>query len=36
LVGFGLFSMIDAGCYFTIGHALLKGRYFWRHGFALQ
>jgi len=28
LVGFGLFSMIDAGCYFTIGHALLKGRYF--------
>ncbi len=28
LVGFGLFSMIDAGCYFAIGHALLKGRYF--------
>jgi cytochrome c biogenesis protein CcdA len=28
LVGFGLFSMIDAGCYFTIGHALMKGRYF--------
>jgi len=28
LVGFGLFSMIDAGCYFAIGHALIKGRYF--------
>jgi hypothetical protein len=28
LVGFGLFSMIDAGCYFAIGHALLKERYF--------
>lgn len=28
LVGFGLFSMIDAGCYFALGHALLKGRYF--------
>ncbi len=28
LVGIGLFSMIDAGCYFTIGHALVKGRYF--------
>ena len=28
LVGFGLFSMIDAGCYFAIGHALVKGRYF--------
>jgi len=26
--GFGLFSMIDAGCYFAIGHALIKGRYF--------
>jgi cytochrome c biogenesis protein CcdA len=28
LVGFGLFSMIDAGCYFALGHALIKGRYF--------
>lgn len=28
LVGFGLFSMIDAGCYFVFGQALLKGRYF--------
>lgn len=28
LVGFGLFSMIDAGCFFTLGHALMKGRYF--------
>ncbi|HXL72703.1 MAG TPA: hypothetical protein VN963_03675, partial [bacterium] len=28
LVGFGLFSMIDAGCYFALGHALLKERYF--------
>jgi len=28
LTGFGLFSVIDAGCYFTIGHALIKGRYF--------
>lgn len=28
LVGFGFFSMIDAGCYFALGHALLKGRYF--------
>ncbi|MDP4238355.1 MAG: GAP family protein [Bacteroidota bacterium] len=27
-IGFGLFSMVDAGCYFTIGHALIKGRYF--------
>jgi len=26
--GFGLFSMIDAGCYFALGHALIKGRYF--------
>ncbi len=26
--GFGLFSIVDAGCYFTIGHALIKGRYF--------
>jgi|SRR5665213_481420 len=28
LVGFGLFSMIDAACYFALGHALLKDRYF--------
>ena len=28
LVGFGLFSMIDAGCYFTLGYALMEGRYF--------
>jgi len=28
LVGFGLFSMIDAGCFFFLGHALMKGRYF--------
>ncbi len=28
LVGFGLFFMLDAGCYFAIGHALIKGRYF--------
>lgn len=28
MVGFGLFSMIDAGCYFVIGRALLDGRYF--------
>jgi cytochrome c biogenesis protein CcdA len=28
LAGFGFFSMIDAACYFVIGHALLKGRYF--------
>jgi len=28
MVGFGLFSMIDAGCYFTIGRALMEGRYF--------
>ncbi len=27
-IGFGIFSMIDAGCYFTLGHALVKGRYF--------
>ena len=26
--GFGLFSLIDAGCYFALGHALIKGRYF--------
>ena len=24
MVGFGLFSMLDAGCYFAIGHALFK------------
>jgi cytochrome c biogenesis protein CcdA len=28
LIGFGIFSMIDAGCYFAIGHALIKGRCF--------
>ncbi len=28
LVGFGAFSMMDAGCYFVLGHALLKDRYF--------
>lgn len=28
LVGFGLFSMIDAASYFALGHALLKDRYF--------
>jgi cytochrome c biogenesis protein CcdA len=28
LVVFGLFMMIDAGCYFIFGHALLKERYF--------
>jgi len=28
MVGFGLFSMIDAGCYFILGQALLKERYF--------
>ena len=26
--GFGLFSIVDAGSHFTIGHALIKGRYF--------
>ncbi len=26
--GFGVFSMIDSGCYFALGHALIKGRYF--------
>jgi hypothetical protein len=25
-VGFGAFSMVDAGCYFALGHALVKGR----------
>jgi cytochrome c biogenesis protein CcdA len=24
--GFGIFSMIDAGCFFAFGHALIKGR----------
>jgi cytochrome c biogenesis protein CcdA len=28
LVGVGIFSIMDAGCYYTIGHALVKGRYF--------
>ncbi|MGA3013345.1 MAG: GAP family protein [Bacteroidales bacterium] len=28
LVGVGIFSMIDAAFYFTIGQALIKGRYF--------
>jgi cytochrome c biogenesis protein CcdA len=28
LVGFGFFSLIDAGCYFAFGQALIKGRYF--------
>jgi hypothetical protein len=28
LVGFGFFSLVDAGCYFLWGHALIKGRYF--------
>jgi cytochrome c biogenesis protein CcdA len=27
LVLFGIFSMIDAGCFFAIGHALVKGRF---------
>jgi cytochrome c biogenesis protein CcdA len=27
-VGIGIFSMIDSLCYFIIGHALVKGRYF--------
>jgi cytochrome c biogenesis protein CcdA len=26
--GFGLFAMVDSSCYFAIGHALIKGRYF--------
>ena len=26
--GFGILSMVDAGCYFAIGRALIKGRYF--------
>jgi len=28
LVGFGAFSMADAGLYFATGHALIKGRFF--------
>ncbi len=28
LVGFGIFSMADAGCYFILGQALLKERFF--------
>jgi len=28
MVVFGVFFMIDAACFFTIGHALIKGRYF--------
>ncbi len=28
MVGFGLFFMIDAGCFFALGQALIKGRYF--------
>jgi len=28
LAGFGVFSMVDAGCYFTFGRALIKGRYY--------
>jgi hypothetical protein len=28
LIGFGLFSMVDAGCYFAFGQALLKDRFF--------
>jgi hypothetical protein len=28
LAGVGIFSMIDAGLYFIIGQALVKGRYF--------
>lgn len=27
LLGVGIFSMIDSGCYFAIGHALVKGRF---------
>ena len=26
--GMGLFTIVDAGCYFALGHALVKGRYF--------
>lgn len=28
LAGFGLFSLIDSGCYFVFGQALMKGRFF--------
>lgn len=28
LAGFGVFSMIDSGCYFALGRALIKGRFF--------
>ncbi len=28
MIAFGIFSMTDAGCYFVLGHALLKDRYF--------
>lgn len=28
MVGFGFFFMIDSGCYFATGQALIKGRYF--------
>jgi cytochrome c biogenesis protein CcdA len=28
LAGFGVFSMVDAGCYFAFGRALIKGRYY--------
>jgi cytochrome c biogenesis protein CcdA len=27
-LGFGLFSMVDAGCYFVLGHAMIRGRFF--------
>jgi cytochrome c biogenesis protein CcdA len=28
LAGFGIFSIVDSGCYFALGRALVKGRYF--------
>jgi len=28
LAGFGIFSMINSGCYFMFGRALIKGRYY--------
>ncbi len=28
MVGFGVFFLIDAGCFFAFGQALIKGRYF--------
>jgi cytochrome c biogenesis protein CcdA len=28
LAGFGIFSVIDAGCFFAFGRALVKGRYY--------